>query len=115
MTQVFTDTPPETERVLFAMLREMPPWRKVELVVPLNQTVRELALTGLRERYPNASPEELRRRLADIVLGPELAEKAYGPLFAESTVQIDMNEIALQVEVDATAHLPEKALSESGS
>ena len=79
-TQVFTDTLPETERALFAMRREMPPWRKVELVVHLNQTVRESALAGLRERYPNASPEELHRRLADIVLGPELAEKAYGPL-----------------------------------
>jgi hypothetical protein len=28
MAQVFPDTPPETERVLFAMLREMPAWRK---------------------------------------------------------------------------------------
>ncbi len=80
MTQVFPDTPPETERVLFAMLREMPPWRKLEMVAQLNQTMRELVLTGLRERYPHASPEELRRRLADIVLGPELAAKAYGPL-----------------------------------
>jgi len=80
MTQVFPDTPPETERVLFALLREMPPWRKVELVAQLNQTVRELALAGLRERYPTASPPELRRRLANIVLGTELAEKAYGPL-----------------------------------
>ncbi len=107
MTQVFTDTPPETERVLFAMLREMPPWRKVELVVQLNQTVRELALAGLRERYPNASPEKLRRRLADIVLGPELAEKAYGPLIVESTVQIDMNEIVLKVEAESVAQLLE--------
>jgi hypothetical protein len=80
MTQVFPDTPPETERVLFALLREMPPWRKVELIMQLNQTVRELALTGLRERYPTASPAELHRRLADIVLGTELAERAYGPL-----------------------------------
>jgi hypothetical protein len=80
MTQVFPDTPPETERVLFAMLREMPPWRKLEMVAQLNQMVRELALVGLRERHPQASPEELRRRLADIVLGPELAENAYGPM-----------------------------------
>jgi hypothetical protein len=80
MTQVFPDTSPETERVLFTLLREMPPWRKVELVAQLNQTVRELALTGLRERYPAASPAELQRRLADLVLGTELAERAYGPL-----------------------------------
>ena len=80
MTPVFSDTSPETERVLFTLLRDMPPWRKLEMVAQLNQTVRELALSGLRARYPSASPEELRRRLADIVLGPELAEKAYGPM-----------------------------------
>jgi hypothetical protein len=80
MTQVFPDTPPETERVFFAMLREMPPWRKLEMVAQLNQTVRELALSGLRERYPQANDAELRRRLADLVLGAELAEKVYGPM-----------------------------------
>ena len=85
MTQVFPDTSPETERVLFALLREMPPWRKLEMVAQLNQTVRELALVGLRERYPHASPEELWRRLADSVLGPELAAKAYGPLSEEES------------------------------
>jgi hypothetical protein len=107
MTQVFPDTSPETERVLFTLLREMPPWRKLEMVGQLNQTVRELALNGLRERYPNASPEELRRRLADIALGPELAEKAYGPQSAEPTVQVDMNEIALKVEAESIARLLE--------
>jgi hypothetical protein len=86
MTPVFSDTSPETERVLFALLREMPPWRKLEMVAQLNQMVRELALSGLRERYPNASPEELRRRLADIALGPELAEKVYGPLIEKRHV-----------------------------
>jgi hypothetical protein len=86
MTQVFPDTPAETERVLFAMLREMPPWRKLEMVAQLNQTVRELALSGLRERYPQADEAEVRRRLADLVLGPELAEKAYGPLIEKRHV-----------------------------
>ncbi len=45
----------------------------------LNQSVRLLALSGLRQRYPQADPGELRRRLADLVLGPELAERVYGP------------------------------------
>ena len=79
MPQNLTDTSPETERVLFAMLRDMPPWRKLEMVAQLNQTARDLALAGLRERHPDATPEELRRRLADIILGPELASRAYGP------------------------------------
>jgi hypothetical protein len=107
MTQVFADTPPEIERMLFALLREMPPWRKLEMVAQLNQTVRELVLSGLRASYPSASPEELRRRLADIALGPELAEKAYGSQSAEPTAQIDMNEIALKVEAESIARLLE--------
>jgi hypothetical protein len=38
-----------------------------------------LALSDLRERYPQASEPELRRRLADLRIGRELAEQAYGP------------------------------------
>ena len=80
MTQVFSDTPPETERVLFAMLREMQSGRKLEMVAQLNQAGRELALVGLHTRYPDATRDELRRRLADILLGRELAARVYGPL-----------------------------------
>lgn len=47
---------------------------------PLNRTARALALAGLRRRYPDASPEELRRRLADLVLGSEMAALVYGPM-----------------------------------
>jgi len=77
---LFPDTRPEAEAVLLDLLRQAPPWRKLHMVAELNRAVRTLALSGLRARYPEASPEELRRRLADILLGPELAEKAYGPL-----------------------------------
>ncbi len=31
-------------------------------------------------RSPEATPQELRRRLADLLLGPDLAARAYGPL-----------------------------------
>jgi hypothetical protein len=46
----------------------------------LNQSARALALCGLRRRYPHATPVELRRHLADLVLGAELAARVYGPL-----------------------------------
>lgn len=72
------DTSPEAERVLLELLRQMPPWRKLEMVAQLNQTVRMLAMEGLRQRYPDAPPQELKRRLADLLLGPELAARAYG-------------------------------------
>jgi hypothetical protein len=80
MSTLFSDTSLQTERVLFKMMRDMPPWRKLEMVGELNQAVRDLAMLGLRERHPNATPEELRRRLADMILGSELALKVYGPL-----------------------------------
>jgi hypothetical protein len=64
---------------LIELMRKAPPWRKLELVAQLNETVRLLALSGLRQQYPDATPEELQRLLADLLLGPELAERAYGP------------------------------------
>lgn len=80
MNQLFPDTHPEAERVLLQLLRQAPPWRKLEMVAQMNETVRTLALSGLRQRYPRASADELRRRLADALLGPELAARVYGPL-----------------------------------
>ncbi len=78
MSVLFPDTRPEAERVLIDLLRKAPAWRKLEMVGQMNQAVRDLVLSGLRRRYPNASSEELRRRLADVMLGPELAARVYG-------------------------------------
>ena len=74
------DTRPEAEAVLIKLLRQAPPWRKLHMVGQLNQTVRTLALSGLHQRHPRATPQELRRRLADLLLGPDLAVRVYGPL-----------------------------------
>lgn len=78
MKSGISDTSRETERVLFDLARNAPSWRKVELMGEMFRTVRDLALSGLRHRYPDASPSELRRRLADILLGAELAARVYG-------------------------------------
>ena len=82
MPSLFPDTRPEAEAVLIQLLRQAPPWRKLHMVDQLNQTVRTLALSGLRQRHPNATPQELRRHLADLLLGPDLAARVYGPLQA---------------------------------
>ena len=74
------DTHPDAERVLIELLRRATPARKMAMVLDANRTARLLALTGLRERHPSDSPARLRRRLADLWLGPELAAKAYGLL-----------------------------------
>ena len=55
----------------------------MEMLAQLNAAAHRLALTGLRERHPQASPAELRRRLAGMLLGEELACKVYGNILDE--------------------------------
>lgn len=80
MSAYYSDTHPEMEALLARLLREAPPWRKMQMLVQLNAAARAVALAGLRRRHPNASEAELRRPLADLLLGEELAAKAYGEL-----------------------------------
>lgn len=81
---LFPDTSADVELLQIELLRRAPAWRKLEMVAQLNDMARTLALSGLRQRHPDATPEELRRRLADLLLGAELAARVYGPLKAES-------------------------------
>ena len=74
-----TDTHPDAELILTRLLREAPVWRKLEMLGDLNRIANQLALEGLRDKYPDATDSELKRYLADLLLGPELAQKAYGP------------------------------------
>lgn len=83
MSILSPDTSQDIEAMLLAMMRETPTWRKMELMNQLNATAREFAMEGLRKRFPSADQSELRRRLADLLLGPELALKVYGPLLNE--------------------------------
>lgn len=78
-----SDTTPEAAAVLVQLLRAKTPAEKVKMVCDLNETVRLLAMSGLRKRHPEASEATLRRLYASLVLGDELAEKVYGPLPAD--------------------------------
>ncbi len=78
MSALFSDTRPEAEAVLLDLLRAAPPWRKLQMVEQLNTQMKTLMLSGLRLRHPQADDAELRRRMADLLLGNELAERVYG-------------------------------------
>lgn len=60
--------------------RQMPVWRKMEIVDDAIRTGRQLAMAGIRARYPHEGLQRLRRRLFAITLGEELAKETYGPL-----------------------------------
>ncbi len=76
--EMHMDTTPVAEAVQFKLYREAPVWKKWKAVCSLNETARTLAMSGLRRRYPTATPERLRHWLADMMLGPELAARIYG-------------------------------------
>jgi hypothetical protein len=52
MSVLFSDTSPSAEQIQLELLRRAPAWRKLHMVAQMNLTVRRLALSGLRQRYP---------------------------------------------------------------
>ncbi len=68
------------EALQIELWRQASPTRKMHMLAQLNASARMLALAGLRSRYPNATEAGLRRRLADLLLGEELARKVYGEI-----------------------------------
>ena len=75
-----SDTTPETHALQTQLLREMPIWRKLQLMTGLIDMTRALALSSLRAEHPSATEAELHRLLADRLLGSELAAAVYGPI-----------------------------------
>jgi len=80
MSVLYSDTHPKMESLQIQLWRQASPTRKMHMLAQLNASVHMLALAGLRSRYPQASETELRRRLADLLLGKELASKVYGEM-----------------------------------
>lgn len=78
MTALYRDTHPKMEALQIQLWRQASPTRKMNMLAQLNASARMLALTGLRSQYPQATEAQLRRRLAGLLLGEELAQKAYG-------------------------------------
>jgi len=80
MSALFSDTHPKMEALQIQLWRQASPTRKMQMLAQLNVSARMLALAGLRAQYPHSSEGELRRRLAGLLLGEELARKVYGEL-----------------------------------
>ncbi len=80
MSILSSDTHPKMEALQIQLWRQASPTRKMHMLAQLNASAHTLALTGLRSRFPQASEAELRRRLATLVLGEELARKVYGEI-----------------------------------
>jgi hypothetical protein len=75
--RLFADTDEAAERKLIELTRQMPDGKKLRMVFSQVETGRQLAMAGLKNRYPQASPEELKKRYAALVLGRETVMKLY--------------------------------------
>lgn len=71
------DTAPEIESRQIDAWRVMPAVEKAALVTGLTRAAFAMTAAGVRHRHPGATPFEQFLRVAVIVLGPELAQKAY--------------------------------------
>src|SRR3989442_8100768 len=69
------DTHPDAQRVRDQVLRRMSGPEKLAAVDELTSFVHSLALAGLRQRMPDASPAEIERAHFELVLGAELATR----------------------------------------
>ena len=78
MQPLSSDTSPEAQRLLFQLLRSAAPGEKLRLTFDLIQLLRELILSDLRRRFPQASEDELRHRLIARLLSREDVIRAYG-------------------------------------
>jgi hypothetical protein len=65
------------EQMQIEFIRRMPAWKKISMVDGLNETVKTLAMSGIKQRHPNATPQQVHRMLAELMLGAELARKVY--------------------------------------
>jgi hypothetical protein len=77
MSVLFPDTDPKMEAIQIQLIRRMPSWKKISILEGLNETVKMLAVSGIKERYPQATPQQIHRMLAELMLGAELARKVY--------------------------------------
>ena len=78
MQPLSPDTTPEAQEKQFELLRRMPVWKRLALTCELIQASRKLMLADLRHKFPQASEEELRRKLIARLLTRDEVIRAYG-------------------------------------
>lgn len=77
MAALYSDTHPKMEALQIQLIRRMPMWKKFAMVASLNQTVKTLAISGIKQRHPTATAEQVHRMFVELTLGKELARKVY--------------------------------------
>lgn len=72
------DTHPRQQARYIELLRAQAPEKRLLKAGALTETVRYLAMVGIRERFPEADETEVRVRLADRIYGRAVALRLFG-------------------------------------
>jgi hypothetical protein len=72
------DTSLEAESIQIDILRKAPTGKRLRVAAEMSETIMLLSRIGVARRNPGATPAELRRLAAEVILGPELALRVYG-------------------------------------
>jgi hypothetical protein len=71
------DTSMTTSRVRAEVFRRMTPAEKSAIVEEMSEEARQLARSGIRLRHPDYSPEDVEHALHRLLVGDDLADKAW--------------------------------------
>lgn len=77
IARLSADTTAEIEQRQVDAWRQLSPLQRLRLVSDTTRAVTELALAGIRQRYPQASERECFLRLAAIRLGVDTVRRIY--------------------------------------
>lgn len=77
-TRQLSDTSPRADERYHELLRAMSPERRLAAAIKLSRGVRQLALAGVREAFPDADEHEMKVRLTVRLYGRGAAERLFG-------------------------------------
>jgi hypothetical protein len=78
MNGTLSDTTPEAQQIHYEMMRRLPAAKRLALAFELTAGLRKLILANLRQRFPQASEEDIRRRFIARVLPRVDVIRVYG-------------------------------------
>jgi hypothetical protein len=78
MKALSPDTSLNAQKMHYALMRQLPDWKRLKLALELTQATRQLVLADIRSRFADVSDEEIRRRFIARVLSREDVIRVYG-------------------------------------
>jgi hypothetical protein len=77
MKALSRDTTPKTQLKHYELMRRLPPSKRLALAFELTHATRQLILSDLHHRFPDAGEDEIRRRFIARVLPREDVIRVY--------------------------------------